>query len=88
VSARVALAGIHYLLRPPKIISKTCEFSGMEVEVVYHFVLVDDTDLRVIRKRCRETTVRRTTQSAVDINRLARVYELLVTETLILGANI
>jgi len=60
----------------------------MEVEVVYHFVLVDDTDLRVIRKRCRETTVRRTTQSAVDINRLARVYELLVTETLILGANI
>lgn len=60
----------------------------MEVEVVYHFVLVDDTDLRVIGKRRRETTVRRNTQSAVDINRLARVYELLVTEAFILGANI
>jgi len=51
VSARVALTGIHYLLQPPKIISKTCEFSGMEVEVVYHFVLVDDTDLRAIRRK-------------------------------------
>jgi hypothetical protein len=43
----------------------------MEVEVVYHFVLVDDTDLRVIGKSCREITVRRNTQSAVEINRLA-----------------
>ena len=60
----------------------------MEAEVVYHFVLVEDTDLRVIGKRCKETTVRRNTQSAMDINRLARVYELLVTEAFILGANI